>query len=105
MEGFCIFHLVELDQKSPFEFVLPTVFVSSLVITQNSHLIQVALSVIANYLTSIFKIRPLLRKPEVNLSIVYEKKATDTYEKLDFSFKGAGEFADSISRIIEKIRN
>lgn len=59
-------------QENNFALVLPTLFVGSLILSENAHLLSVALSVIAGYATDFFKGIPGRRN--VKLSVVVEDK-------------------------------
>ena len=77
------------DQRPPYiqnntqDWVGPTIFVSAALISQNPHLVDVALSLISNYLTVLF--RGQSGKQEVTLEVVVEIRDDAHCRKLSYT--------------------
>lgn len=73
-------------QENDITWVGPLVFFSAVAISQNPHIVSVALSVIANYVTDLFKGSP--EPARAKLSVVVEthttKTTTTVTKKIDF---------------------
>jgi hypothetical protein len=88
-------------QNNAFEWLAPTLFVSSALISSNPNLIAIALGVIANYATDFFK--GFTGKPEVKIEIVVEKTKTRTCKKI--SYQGTPEGLANLSDVIKGASN
>lgn len=75
-------HKIPCIQENEFALVLPTLFVGALLLSQNPHLLSVALSVIANYATDFFKGLPGRNK--VVLDVVVEDKTRKRTKKIHY---------------------
>lgn len=74
-------------QENEFALVLPALFVSGLILTQNPHLLSVALNVIANYATDFFKGIPRRKKIVLDViveDVIVENKTRRRYKKLHY---------------------
>jgi hypothetical protein len=69
-------------QNNSIQWVAPIIFVSLSAWSQNASLLSVALSVIANYLTELFKGKP---SAEVQLEVVIEKNKAGHFAKVSYS--------------------
>lgn len=69
------------------DWVAPTLFISSALWSQNSQAVSIALSVIANYLTDLFK---GVDTATVKLDVVMEKTKTHKYMKISYEGNVAG---------------
>ncbi|OGP51461.1 MAG: hypothetical protein A2Y79_08065 [Deltaproteobacteria bacterium RBG_13_43_22] len=69
-------------QENEFALILPTLFVGSLLLSQNPHLLSLALNVIANYATDFFKGLPGRNK--VVLDVVVEDKNKKLSKKIHY---------------------
>jgi len=70
---------IPCSAEKAFEWIGPTIFVSSLLLSQNPHLITIALNVISNYLTGWFKGIPYNER-KAKLIIVEETRSGDYKE-------------------------
>lgn len=87
-----------LSQKG-IDLVLPTLFVAGALLTENPELVNVALGVVANYVTDFF--RGMGGEKRVRFSIVVKDKATGSYKRFKYDGDPAGvrEFARLATRI------
>lgn len=70
-------------QNNAFDLILPTLFISAALLSENPNSVSIALSVIANYATDFFK--GLSGDKNVKLEIVVEKTKTKTCKKVSYS--------------------
>ena len=70
-------------QKSG-EIILPSIFVSSLILTENPHLISVALGVVSNYATTLLKGIPK-RNQTVKFKIITKNSKTNKISKIEYN--------------------
>lgn len=87
--------------ENEFALMLPTIFVGALIVSQNSHLLSLALSIIANYATEFFKGIPGRRK--VVLNIVVENKSKGGAKKIHY--EGDPDGLKEITEIVGKVFN
>ena len=86
--------LVEKAQRPPyiqnnaFDLILPTVFVSAALWSENQNYISVALSLIANYATDFFK--GLSGTKNVKLDVVVERSKSKTCKRISYSGPAEG---------------
>lgn len=89
-------------QENDITWVGPVLFFSAAALSQNPHIVSVALSVIANYVTDIFKGLP--HSGRARLSVVIEtattKTTSKTTKKIDFDGP-----ADNLSEITGLIKD
>jgi hypothetical protein len=90
-----------LIEENSFEWVGPTIFIGAAIFSANSHMISVALSVIANYLTDYFKGRPGEKKAK--LRIVVPQPRTKKYTEI--TYEGDIEGLPGLQKIIKEVRN
>ena len=84
------------------EWVLPTLFFSASLLSENSAVVSLSLNVIANFLTD--KIKEIGRKPAVELDIVTEKNKGKTYKKISYKgpIDGISKLADIVKEVLKK---
>ncbi len=91
-------------QENDITWVGPALFVSYAALSQNPHILSVALSVIANYVTDLFKGSP--QPARVKLSVVVEthttKTTTTVTKKIDFD--GPPDKLSEINGLIKDIK-
>jgi hypothetical protein len=91
-------------QENDITWVGPALFFSAAAISQNPHIVSVALSVIANYVTDLFKGLP--QPARVKLSVVVEthntKTTTTVTKKIDFD--GPPDKLSEINGLIKDIK-
>ena len=80
--------------------LLPILFVSAALLSENPHLVQVALSVIGNYATEFF--RGTRRQRNVKMEVVIEKDGGDCRK---FSYEGPPENLKDASDIVKELQN
>jgi hypothetical protein len=85
-----------------FEWVAPTLFISAVVISQNSAAVTVALGVLSNLITEYFKGIP--DKKTAKLNVIVEKRIDRTCKKISYDGDIAGiiSLADVIKRIADE---
>jgi len=83
-----------------FDLILPTIFITAALVSQNPSLISIALGVISNYLTDWFK--GATGQKIVKLDIVIEKK-NDSFKNIHY--EGDPNGLEKIRKIIEKVIN
>ena len=86
-------------QENAFELLLPTLFVGASVLSQQPHLLLVALNVIANYATDLFKGIPGSNK--VILQVVVEDKKKKRSKKI--KYKGGVDGLSEVTKIAGKV--
>jgi len=69
-------------QENEFSLLLPTLFVGSLILSGNTHLLDLALNVISSYATDFFKGIPGRKK--VVLKVVVEQKGKSTCREVHY---------------------
>jgi len=84
-----------------FEWIGPIIFVSSLLLSENPHLINIALNVISNYLIDWFRGIPYNER-KVKLSIVIE---TRSGEYKEVKYEGPPDGLDKLPEILKEIHN
>ena len=84
-----------------FEWVIPTVFISAAVLSENPVAVSVALGVLANFITDFFKGIP--GKKTARLNIIVEKKLNRSCKKISYDgdVSGLESLADIIKEICE----
>ena len=88
-------------QNNNYEWVAPTLFVTTGVISQQPECVAVALSVLANYVTEFFM---GLKGPKtIKLEIVVEKTNTKVCKKLTYEGDVAG--LSKLSKIVQEVAN
>ena len=86
-------------QNNSFEWVAPTIFVSSALLSSDPNLVAVALSVIANYATDFFK--GISGDKSVKLKLVVEKTKTKTCTRI--SYEGDIDGLSTLSDVVRSI--
>ena len=81
------------------KWVLPTLFFSALLLSENPAVVSLSLGVIANFLTD--SIKETGRKPPVKLDIVTEKNKGKTYKKISYEgpIDGISKLADIVKEV------
>ena len=89
-----------VDEKE-FEWISPTIFIPAMLISQNPHLITVALNVISSYLADWFKgILRINRK--VKLSIITETKSGSNKR---IEYEGTEDGLKNLPKVIREVYN
>jgi hypothetical protein len=86
-------------QEKAFEWIGPIIFVSASLLSQNPHVISVALGVVSNYLTDWFKGIPGSKK--VRLDVVVEQTEGQTYKRIHY--EGDPEGLNELARIVREV--
>ena len=87
--------------NNAYEWIAPTLFVSSAVILDNKISISLALNVLANYITDFFK--GTGENHEVKLDIVVETTKTGSFKKL--SYQGNVDGLKELHDIVKEVGN
>ena len=84
------------------EWVLPTLFFSASLLSENPAVVSLSLGVIANFLTD--RIKEIDRKPPVKLDIVTEKNKGKTYKKISYEgpIDGISKLADIVKEVLNE---
>lgn len=85
-------------QLNNFEWLAPTIFLASSILSENPHLVSVALGVISNYAADFFKGLPNTKK--VKLDIIVETDKNKTYKKINYE----GD-AEGLKRLADVVNN
>jgi hypothetical protein len=88
-------------QNNSFEWLAPTLFISSSLLIDNQAAVSVALSVLSNYITDFFKGVP--GQKTVKLDIVVERNGDMSCKKI--SYEGDVNGIDSLVDVIRQISN
>ena len=84
------------------EWVLPTLFFSTLLLSENPAIVSISLGVIANFLTD--KIKEPDRKSSVKLDTVIEKDKCKTFIKISYEgpIDGMSKLADIVKEVLNE---
>ncbi len=99
--------LEQPEEKIPFvaehafEWVGPTIFISAMLLSQNPHLVTVALNVISNYLTEWFRGIPRDSR-KANLRIIVETKS-GLYKKIEY--EGSPDGLKDLPKVVRELYN
>ena len=88
-------------QNNSVDWVAPTLFLGASMLTENPDLVNVALSVVANYLTDFFKGSPSPKT--IKLELVVEKEKDRSCTKI--SYEGSVEGLGALPEIVKQARN
>ena len=84
-----------------YDWIGPTIFIPAAMMSENPNAVSVALGVIANYLTDLFRGMP--KTSNVKLSIAIEKSIEKSCKKI--SYEGPVEGFQDLMDIVEKIKD
>jgi hypothetical protein len=87
-------------QENAFDWIAPTIFISTALLSQNPHIISVALGVISNYLTDWFRGIPESNK--VKIDIVVETKS-GAYKRV--RYEGDPDGLKNLPDVIREVNN
>lgn len=92
-------HKIACIQENEFALVLPTLFVGALLLTQDPHLLSLALNVIADYTTDFF--RGIPGRNRVVLDVVVEDKTQKRSKKIHYegTIDGLREITEIAGRV------
>ena len=99
--------LEQPEEKFPFvsehafEWIGPTIFISAMLLSQNPHLMTIALNVISNYLTEWFRGIPRDSR-KVKLRIITETKS-GLYKKIEY--EGPPDGLKDLPEVIREVHN
>lgn len=82
------------------EWIAPTLFLSAALISESPNTVSIALSVIANYVTDLFKGKP--PKTEFKMEIIIEDEKDKKYRKL--TFEGEPKNTNAIIKMIRELK-
>jgi hypothetical protein len=88
-----------IAQKSG-EIILPSIFISSLILTENPQLVSVALGVISNYATTLLKGIPK-RNQNVKFKIINKNSKTKEFTKIEYN--GNVEGISELAKVVKGI--
>lgn len=92
--------LIGYRQLNHLEWLAPTFFFTSSLLTQNPMMVSLALSVIGNYLTDFFK--GMTGDKKVKIEIIVEKEKGKTYKKI--TYEGDGKNLNELSEIVKNLK-
>ena len=90
---------IPLIQENEFSLILPIIFVSASLLSQNPHALAIAMNIIANYATDFFKGIPGSKK--VTLDIVVESKSVKGSKRLHY--EGPQEGLEETGKMARKV--
>ena len=82
-------------------WVAPTVFIGSMLLTQNRHAIQVALNVISNYVTDLLKARSL--PDAIKLTVVIEETKSKRCRRVEYA--GSASKLPELAEVLNALQN
>jgi len=91
--------LLYLHQHSA-EWIAPTIFLGAALLSESPNTISIALSVVANYVTDLFKGKP--PKSTFKMELIIEEEKDKKYKKL--IFEGEPKDMDGIVKVIREIK-
>ena len=86
-------------QENEFSLLLPTLFVTNLILTENPVLLSIALNIISNYATDFFK--GITGKQKVKLDVIVQNKNGKGSKKIHY--EGDSEGLKEITKIAGKV--
>lgn len=86
----------ELVENRAVEWFVPVLFISSLYYSQNPEAVTIALNMLANYLTKLFKTKS---DTDVNLKVILQDEETKKTKKV--KYKGPAEGLKDLDKVIE----
>ncbi|MHA1228647.1 MAG: hypothetical protein ACTSPV_18130 [Candidatus Hodarchaeales archaeon] len=92
---------IPCSAEKAFEWIGPIIFISSLLLSQNPHLVNIALNVISNYLTEWFRGVPYNER-KAKLSIVLKTRSGDYKE---IKYEGFPDGLDVLQEILRRIHD
>ncbi len=92
----------QISEKGFEGWIGPTIFVSFALLNQNPHILSVALGVISNYLTDIFRGIPH-HQNKASLNIVVETTKKKTYKRIHYEGPISG--MEQLPNIIREVRS
>jgi len=92
---------IPYSAEEAFEWIAPTIFLSSLLWSQNPHLVDIALNVISDYLTDWFR-GILYNERKVKLSVVVETRSGDYKE---VKYEGPPDGLNKLPEILKGIHD
>ena len=90
-----------LAAEHSFEWIGPTIFISAMLLSQNQHLVTIALNIISNYLSEWFRGIPRDNR-KTKLSIVIETK-NGLYKKIEY--EGPPDGLKDLLEVIREVHN
>jgi len=93
-------HRIRYIQNNAADWVGPTILVAGSLWSQNPLVISVALSVIGNYLTDIFK---GMKQPSAKLDFIVEKTKDGTYKRL--TYEGDADGIVALEEVLRGLAN
>lgn len=88
-----------LYQRSA-EWIAPTIFLGASLLYENSNTISVALSVVANYVTDLFKGKP--PKTTFKMELIIEEEKNKKYKKI--TFEGEPNNMNDLVKVIRELK-
>lgn len=82
------------------EWIAPTIFLGASLLSENSNTISVALSVVANYVTDLFKGKP--PKTKFKMELIIEEEKDKKYKKL--TFEGEPKDVYGLIKVIRELK-
>ena len=86
-----------------FEWVLPTLFFSALLLSENPAIVSISLSVIANFFTDRIKETGRKQTGKLDIVIEIEKNKSKTYKKI--SYEGPIDEMSKLDEIVKEVLN
>jgi hypothetical protein len=83
------------------EWIAPTIFLGASLLSESPNTISVALSVVANYVTDLFKGKP--PKTKFRMELVIEEEKDKKYKKL--TFEGEPNDVSGLIKVIRELKN
>lgn len=90
-------------QENDITWIGPTIFIAYSFWTENSNLIAIGLSLIANYLTDFFKGKS--SSPKIKINYVLEKDPKKGIKNVQFSYEGDIEGLNKIPEILKTLKD
>jgi hypothetical protein len=88
----------QISEKAFVEWIGPTIFVGFMLLSQNPHIVSIALGVISNYLTDFFKGMPSVGKAKLDIVVETRKK---TYKKIHYEGPVSG--LEKITEVVKEV--
>lgn len=92
---------ISYEQKKSLDAILPTVFISFSLLSQNPTLVTLALSIISNYVTDFFK--GMIGKRKIMIDIVVEQDEEKKSKRI--RYEGNAEGLTTLAQIIKELKD
>jgi hypothetical protein len=92
-------HKPQYIKNNAADWIAPAIFIGAGILSEHANTVSVALNVLSNYLTDLFKGKPA--QPTIKASFVVETDALGTYKRVEY--EGSAEGLRALGEVITKV--